>query len=415
MDSFFEEKFKTLVSSTDNLRVVGGFDPDNNEYLVTVESLNKAAVTIGSTEYIVPVDSDNNFTVQGIVFTASTVLWNTWGNLWNTFCGNWEDVGNGIIVLDNIYGTQSVLVDDEFYGSTATINVLITDSTYSFSAIGQLNLGTGLVTLPSTTCEGDSISLGDASSAESGFTIAYKHAEGVWGSKYSFKPSMYVNVNNELYSFFNSDSGIMWKHNVNDTRNNFYGTQYNSEIEVVSNRNPSMVKVFESLAVEGGGSWSGTLTTSDQSTTIETSDFEEREGHRYTMIFKDTLVSTGHQIYLGKVESVSNDTITFTTPINKIPFVVGDTLKTAVGSTLTDTTMEISALTDRKTVQCTTAVSNVSVGDNVFVEHSSRIDGDPMRDVFLKIKLTSSDTSAFEVHAVSISYDRSRLHNDRVN
>ena len=90
-------------------------------------------------------------------------------------------------------------------------------------------------------------------------------------------------------------------------------------------------------------------------------------------------------------------------------------LYTAVGSTLTDTTINITGITDKKTIQCSSTVVNTSVGDNIFVQHNSRVDGDPMRDVFLKIKLTSSDTTPFEVHALSLSYDRSRLHNDRVN
>jgi len=133
------------------------------------------------------------------------------------------------------------------------------------------------------------------------------------------------------------------------------------------------------------------------------------------MIPRDTLVSTGHQIYIGKVDSISGDTVTFTTPINTLPFVVGDDLYTAVGSVLTDTTMNIVNIAGRKNIQCSSTVANISVGDNIFVQHNSRVDGDPMRDVFLKIKLTSSDTTPFEVHALSLSYDRSRLHNDRVN
>ena len=415
VDSFFENKFKSLISTTEKIRVVGGFDPDNNEYLVTVEPVFNASLTIGSDDYDIPVDADAEFTIQGISYTSSTVLWNVWGNLWNTYCGEWQDVGNGIVFVDSVFQIQSILVDSSFLGSTATIKIIVTDAAYSFSAIAELNLSTGKVTMPSSTCEGDTITIGNASSEETGFTIAYKHKEGVWGSKYSFKTTMYVNINNELYSFSDETSGLMWKHNVNNTRNNFYGTQYASEVEVVSNRNPSMIKVFEALAVEGNGAWSGTLNTSDQSTTISTSDFDIREGHRYAMIPRDTLVSKGHQIYIGKVESVASDKVTFTTPVNRLPFVVGDILKTASGSSLSGTGMEISGITDRKTIQCTTGISNISVGNNVFVEHSARIDGDPMRDVFLKIKLTSTDTTAFEVHALSLSYDRSRLHNDRVN
>lgn len=418
MNSFFETEFKKLVSNSKSARIVGGFDPDADEYLITVEPVFKTTVTIGTDSPLdVPSDVSGGFSGFGLQFVDSAVVWNLWGHNWEEFCGNWEDIGNGIVFVDAAYGTQSILVDNVFQGSTGIINVIITNVSYSFSAIGTLDLSTMKVTMPSTTCDtGVAITVPtDPVEEEEGFTIAYKHKDGVWGSKYSFRPTMYVNINNELYSFFYTNSGLMWKHNESSTRNNFYGTQYTSIIEAVCNRNPSMIKVFEALGIEGNGSWSGVLTTSDQSTTIGTTDFDEREGHRYAMIFRDTLASTGHKIYLGKVASVNVDKITFTTPINKIPFVVGDELKTASGSTLTATGNTISALTERKVIQCGGAVSGISATNDVFVEHTARVDGDPMRDVFLKIKLTSTDTTAFEVHALSISYDRSRLHNDRVN
>lgn len=416
MNSFFEEKFKTLMETARKVRVIGGFDPDNSEYLVTVEPVYNSDLTVGSDDNSVPVDSTGAFTINGMFFTTNTVLWNIWGNLWNTFCGDWEDIGNGVVFVDSAFNTQGIVVDLALMGTTGTINVLVTDTSYSFSAIGTLDLSSGKVTLPATTCEGDNITLGDAVEKEAGFTISYKHKEGQWGSKYSFKPTNYVDINNQLFSFFdNADNKLMWKHNANSTRNNFYNVQYDSVIEAVSNNNPSMIKVFEALAVEGGGTWSATLTTSDQSTTIGTSDFDVREGNRYAMIPRDTLKSTSHQIYVGKVDSVSTDKVTFTTPVNKIPFVVGDILKKASGSTLSGTAMEISGISDRKTIQCTTNVTGIAAGDNIFVEHTARVDGDPLRDVFMKIKITSSDTTAFEVHALSLSFDRSRLHNDRVN
>lgn len=415
LDSFFEDAFKGVLSSTASNMVIGGFDPDNDEYLITVEPNYISSVTIGSNTYEVSVDDNDNVIADTITYTSSTIIWNAVGNLWNTYCGNWEDAGNGVIFIDSLSLPQSVLVDSIYTGSGANIDIIITDSNYSFSATAQLNLSNGIITFPSTTCEGTTITIGTSQQDNIGFTIGYKHKEGVWGSKYSFTPTSYVNINNELYSFLDVSAGLMWKHNSNETRNNFYGTQYNSMFEVVSNMNPSMVKVYEALGVEGDGTWSAVLSNTDQSTTISTSDFDNREGHRYAMIPRDTLVSTGHQIYLGRVEAVSADTVTFTTPVNRLPFVVGDDLYTASGSTLTDTTMNIAGITNRKTIQCTSAVSGISVGDDIFVQHSARVDGDPMRGVFLKLKMTSSDTTPFEVHALSVSYDRSRLHNDRVN
>ena len=415
MSSFFDSVFKDLIENSNNPRVVGGYDPDSEEYIVTVEPSFNSTITIGSEVNNVPVNQAGNIVFDSISYSANTVLWNTLAVNADVFCGDWQDTGNGIVFLDQVFTSQGVIVDDELMGSTATINVVVTDSDYNFVFIATLNLGTGELIIPATTCDGITITLGSATSTGSGITIAYKHLKGVWGSKYSFKPSMYININNELYSFNQTESGLMWRHNINETRNNFYGTQYSSMFESVANYNPSMVKLYEALGVEGGGTWSAYLNNLTQATTIGTTDFDVREGNRYAMIPRDTLTSTGHQIYLGKVESILNNTITFTTPVNYIPFLVGDVLKTASGSTLTGTSMEISGATGRKTIQCTTNISNITVGDNIVVEHDSRIDGDPMRDVFLKLKLTSTDTELFEVHALSLSYDRSRLHNDRVN
>ena len=415
LDSFFQDSFKRILESSSNVKIIGGFDPDNDEYILTAEPNYLSSVTIGSDVYEVSMDSSDNVIANYINYTSSTIIWNSVGSLWNSYCGDWQDAGNGVIFVDQLNTGGGIFIDDELSGSPANINVIITDSTYSFSALGQINLSTNIITFPSTTCSGETITTGTSEQENSGFTISYKHKEGVWGSKYSFKPTSYVNINNDLYSFFDANNGLMWRHNVNETRNNFYGTQYNSMLESVSNYNPSMVKVFEALGIEGSGNWSGLLTNLTQSTTLNTTDFDVREGNSYAMIPRDTLVSTGHQIYIGKVDSISGDTVTFTTPINTLPFVVGDDLYTAVGSVLTDTTMNIVNIAGRKSIQCSSTVANISVGDNIFVQHNSRVDGDPMRDVFLKIKLTSSDTTPFEVHALSLSYDRSRLHNDRVN
>lgn len=416
MNSFFETEFKKLVSNSKSARVVGGFDPDADEYLVTVEPVFKTTVTIGTDSPLdVPSDINGGFSGFGLQFVDNPVIWGLWGHNWEEFCGNWEDIGNGIVFVDAAYGTQSILVDNVFQGSTGVINVIITDTAYSFSAIGTLDLSTMKVTMPSTTCTGVAITVpAEPVEEEEGFTIAYKHKDGVWGSKYSFRPTMYVNINNELYSFFYTNSGLMWKHNESSTRNNFYGTQYNSIIEAVSNFNPSMIKVFEALGIEGNGVWSGVLTTSDQSTTIGTTDFDEREGHKYSMIFRDTVDSQSNKTYLGKISNVSNNEITFTSPVHKIPFVKGDTLRIADVNSLNNSNETITGLISRNKISVSDDTP-FSVDDEIFVKNNARVSGDPMRDVFLKIRITSSDTDAFEVHALSVSFDRSRLHNDKVN
>jgi hypothetical protein len=406
ISSFTQSLLEDLSKNVAIPKVVGGFDPDNDEYLFTVEDLSQSTITVGSTVYEVEVNTDSEYVVEP-TFASDAVIWNNIDMNWEGICMDWEDVGNGMLFID----TQSLLIDSSLMGSTGSINIFITDSSYSFVAVGQYTFGTDLITLPSQTCGGDSIATKFGGYESSGVTIAYKHKQGVWSSKYSFLPSNYANIGNSLYSFFQNDNGLAWKHNVNETRNFIYGEQYSSMFEVVSNYNSSMIKIYQALGIEGDGNWNSVIENSRQGTEI--TEFEEREGHRYAMIPRDTINSTSHQIYLGVVESVNGNKITFTTPINRLPFVVGDYLKTAVGNTLSTTGVSIVSIEDRKTIVCSGI--GVSVGDNVFVEHNSIIDGDPMRDVYASIKLTSNDTEPFEVHAISVHYDRSTLHNERVN
>lgn len=116
---------------------------------------------------------------------------------------------------------------------------------------------------------------------------------------------------------------------------------------------------------------------------------------------------------MGSVESVSGNNVSFTTPINRIPFNIGDELRIVVGQTISSTASNVVSVIDRKSLVCSTPV--FSVGDNIMIEQSSYVNGDPIRDVFAKFKMVSSDTEPYEVHALSVSYTRSRLHNDRVN
>ena len=51
-----------------------------------------------------------------------------------------------------------------------------------------------------------------------------------------------------IIRFFN---GHLWKHHANQTRNNFYGTQYASDITVLFNDSPEGVKSFGAINYEG--------------------------------------------------------------------------------------------------------------------------------------------------------------------
>jgi hypothetical protein len=240
------------------------------------------------------------------------------------------------------------------------------------------------------------------------FTVAYNFRRDLWSSFYSFVGEGYAELNNILYSFKN---GKAYSHNSNNSRNTFYGTSYTSKIEIVSNPNPSMVKSWEALNIEGDTAWDFTAYTTDQETSTVTT-LSKKERLFYSHIPRDTSsISTSEFITLGEVTDIDNlDNVTINNPINKIPFSGGD----AVYADGVDTSEVMTALTARNKFTMSD-VNVLSVGDIVSVKKNSDLEGDQLRDRYIRIKLEKSSSTALELYGVGVVFDRSRLHNDLVN
>jgi hypothetical protein len=67
---------------------------------------------------------------------------------------------------------------------------------------------------------------------------------------YTFKNTAAVDVNG---NFVNSDF-LIWKHHDNEVRNNFYGKQFDSHVDVLFNEQSATVKSFASMKYEGSQS-----------------------------------------------------------------------------------------------------------------------------------------------------------------
>ena len=77
------------------------------------------------------------------------------------------------------------------------------------------------------------------------YTLTYSEKFQGFPSFYSYIPDYMIGMNSHFYTFHKGD---MYKHNVATTiggatvpRNNFYGTQYNSDVTILVNDNPSAV------------------------------------------------------------------------------------------------------------------------------------------------------------------------------
>ena len=136
-------------------------------------------------------------------------------------------------------------------------------------------------------------SLGD----DGNLTLGYELDVEGWSSRSSFIPEGGITLNNKFYTWNN---GRLWIHNSPRANyNNFYGTQYQSEIEVIFNDAPSQVINFLTLNYEGTEGWEiqniqtnldDTMSTlggtAQEGIGIEDS-FVLREGKYYTSIVSD--------------------------------------------------------------------------------------------------------------------------------
>jgi len=94
-------------------------------------------------------------------------------------------------------------------------------------------------------------------------TVCFSESVNGWVTRKSFVPDWACSLNSKYYTF--KDSGF-WLHDVEAVnRNNFYGTDYNSEIKLEINDDPSAVKRFRTLSYEGTKDWEATVKTDQES------------------------------------------------------------------------------------------------------------------------------------------------------
>ena len=83
---------------------------------------------------------------------------------------------------------------------------------------------------------------------DSPYTLSYSETAKGWVSFKSFHPESGLSINNDYYTF---KDGELWKHHTNETRNNFYGVQYDSSVTTILNDQPESIKSFNTLNYEG--------------------------------------------------------------------------------------------------------------------------------------------------------------------
>lgn len=173
------------------------------------------------------------------------------------------------------------------------------------------------------------------------YTLTFSPPAEGWPSFYSYVPEWMQGMNQYFYSF---SGGNLWRHNTNETRNNYYGVQYSSTLQGVFNQEPITNKLFKTICLEGDHAWAATFVSELQTTGFIDKDFfveKESTWFAYLRNQGTTPASPTQEFPLRSANGVGNcltavvvgqvTTFTFplTLPIGNIPS-VGDSVYYAI-------------------------------------------------------------------------------------
>jgi len=246
------------------------------------------------------------------------------------------------------------------------------------------------------------------------YTITYSESVKGFPSFYTYYPDFMIGMNQYLYSFKN---GALYRHNTNETRNNYYGTQYDSQITGVINASPLEVKLFKTLELESDSQWTASLVSDLQVGNIDAEYFQEKEGSYFSFIRADEEIDFKMRSVngLGVAQSVQTNgttsVVSFSRDVGSIPS-IGDLVFRIISTPIPNTnpqqyintTERIGTITNINGLEVTVDTSNYStpVTNNILISVKDPIaESHGIRGYYMEFTLENTDTTATELFAVS--------------
>ena len=127
-------------------------------------------------------------------------------------------------------------------------------------------------------------------STTSSVTVTYKEAVKGWVSFKGFIQESGVSCVSDYFTFRN---GEIWKHNIDDQKNNFYGQSQTSFVTAVFNNVPTAVKHFNTLNYDGQQGWFCQFINTDLENGSTLGDFINKENKYFATIVNDGLNENG--------------------------------------------------------------------------------------------------------------------------
>lgn len=231
-------------------------------------------------------------------------------------------------------------------------------------------------------------------------TLTFDEKVKGWTSFHSYEPEMMVNLNNEFFSF---KDGQLYLHNaIDEVRNNFYGQQYNTEIELLLNEGPSDVKIFKTIEIEGDSKeWDVTVFTDIEAGHINKVDFENKEGFKYAYIRRDAEDEVNTDLLsvqgVGNLVGSASNVYTFGTVPSNVS--IGDVLYSSSGGAYT----KVGTITAKTgtTITLSSSLSTPPNGAFMFVAKNTVAESYGLKGYYASVTITNNGTKPVEVFAVN--------------
>ena len=306
-----------------------------------------------------------------------------------------------------------------------------------------------------------------------GKTIAFSHKGGFWKTRYSYTPTCYAAIDNVMITNnTGSDGGddLFWEHEVNSLHNNFYGEAFSSSLTIVSNQDPSAVKIFKALSLESNSrTWVGQASTHVHQNLDGANELQQgalqpfitKESNQYSELPRSITNSSSHIEYVCSLEEIidngseayafSNasgwDVSVLNTPNVAILGGSGstalfiDSTNTAYYLSLFGDGWELTEFTadspvsgavyiynynsdDTITFAIGTDITTIGLGGLVsafggtgswgngiqlFSASDPAINGDPMRGQYLRLDLVNDSITPVETYAINVDFENTTL------
>lgn len=227
--------------------------------------------------------------------------------------------------------------------------------------------------------------------------LAFKEIAKGFPNYFTFEPDFMLNANNEFYAW---KDGIMYRMNATESRNEFFGVQYNSLIRFFVNTEFSIEKVFHAMGIESTHAWFVDMKTRLTSRQIPKDCFIKKEDYWFSEIMGNTNDETDASAVfgLGQFVITNGEIITDRRPDS---LSIGDEI---ISNSLLFPPNKIVDLTDDRII----LEDNITtVSSFLMYKKNQNIDGNSIRGDILEVEMINDDTEKVELRAVNFEISKS--------